>query len=165
MKLQTQDGKVLLQQGLPSHYGGFPNVYCNRGYTQKAIFEYALSLGIEFRFGSRVSDYFEGPDSAGIKIGDETFIADAVVVADGVHSKGRALITGIADKPQSSGFAVYRSWFPMDAIKGDPLLQDIVNSKDDLFLVWIGPDTHAIVLTNVKEQHVVCFCTHKVRIL
>jgi len=57
---------------------------------------------------------------------------------------------------------VYRSWFSMDMLRDEPLLRHIVNSDKDQFLVWLGLNTHGMVVTNVKLQTVVCFLTHKV---
>lgn len=162
MRCHNSQGEVLIDQELPPDYGGFPNVYVNRGRTQRLMYDYAVSLGIEFNFGKRVGEYIEEHDRAGIQIEGEKHYATVVVVADGIHSKARAYITGKATKPVSSGFAVYRSWFSLDALRDEPLLDGITKSKEDLFLVWIGPDTHAIVLTNPKLNHLVCFCTHKV---
>jgi 2-polyprenyl-6-methoxyphenol hydroxylase-like FAD-dependent oxidoreductase len=162
LRCQNKEGEILIDQELPLDFNGFPNLYCNRGGVQKVMYNYAVSLGVEVNFGSRITRVFDDADSAGIFVGDEKVVADFVVVADGVHSKSRGYVTGITDKPQASGFAVYRSWFSMDEIRDEPLLQEIVNSKTDLFQVWIGLNTHGIVTTNVKLQTVVCFCTHKV---
>jgi 2-polyprenyl-6-methoxyphenol hydroxylase-like FAD-dependent oxidoreductase len=162
MRCQNQKGELLLDQDLPSEYGGFPNVYSNRGKTQKFMYEYAILLGVKFNFNSRVAKYIENANGAGVVIDGKEHLADGVVGADGVHSRARALIVGKEESPKPSGFSVFRSWFPLEKLKGQPLLEDIVNSEKDLFRVWIGPNTHAIVLTNVKLQYVVCFCTHKV---
>jgi 2-polyprenyl-6-methoxyphenol hydroxylase-like FAD-dependent oxidoreductase len=163
MRCHNSAGKVLIHQDLPPDYDGSPNVYTNRGRTQKIIYEHAVSLGIEVNFGCRVTDFFEDENGAGVVVNNgEKYTADAVLVGDGIHSRARRVITGKIESAKPSGFAVYRSWFTLDALKGEPLLEDIVNSKEDLFLVWIGPDTHAIVLTNVQLNYLVCFCTHKV---
>lgn len=162
LRCQDQKGNILIDQELPKEYDGYPNLYCNRGGVQKIMYDHAISLGVEFQFSARITKVFDDALGAGIYVGDKNVTADVVVVADGVHSKGRAYITGKADKPVASGFAVYRSWFSMDALKGEPLLEEIVNSKDDLFRVWIALNTHGIVVTNVKLQTVVCFITHKV---
>lgn len=162
MHCHNSKGKLLISQDLPPEVEGFPNVYTNRGRTQRIMYEYAVSVGIQIAFSSRVTEFFEDEHQAGVVVNGEKHTADAVIVGDGVHSKARRVITGKIESAKPSGFAVYRSWFPLDALKDEPILADIVNSKEDLFLVWIGPDTHAIVLTNVKLKYLVCFCTHKV---
>ena len=40
----------------------------------------------------------------------EQVSADMVIGADGVRSKARESVLGYADKPRSSGYAVYRAW-------------------------------------------------------
>jgi 2-polyprenyl-6-methoxyphenol hydroxylase-like FAD-dependent oxidoreductase len=165
MHCQNEHGEVLIDQPLPEEYNGFPNLYCNRGGVQRVMYDYAISIGVEVNFGARITKVADDTTSAWIYVGDEKIVADVVIVADGVHSKSRAYVTGAVEKPVASGFAVYRSWFPMDELKDEPLLQDIVNSDKDQFRVWIGLNTHGIVVTNVKLQTVVCFLTHKVRSL
>ncbi|KEF51088.1 uncharacterized protein A1O9_12870, partial [Exophiala aquamarina CBS 119918] len=161
MQCHNSNGELLIAQDLPPDFDGAPNVYTNRGRTQRIMYEYAASLGIEVKFNHRVVDFFEDEDGAGVVVDDKKFTADAVLVGDGVHSRARRVITGKIESAKTSGFAVYRSWFSLDALKNEPILDGIVNSKEDLFLVWIGPNTHAIVLTNVNLRSLVCFCTHK----
>jgi 2-polyprenyl-6-methoxyphenol hydroxylase-like FAD-dependent oxidoreductase len=162
MHCQNEHGEVLVDQVLPAEYNGYPNLYCNRGGVQRIMYDYAISIGVEVTFGARITKVSEDATSAWIYLGDQKVVADLVVVADGVHSKSRAYVTGAVEKPKASGFAVYRSWFSMDRLKDDPLLQHIVNSDKDQFLVWLGLNTHGMVVTNVKLQTVVCFLTHKV---
>jgi flavin-dependent dehydrogenase len=162
LRCQNEHGEVLIDQDLPEEYNGFPNLYCNRGGVQRIMYDYAISIGVEVTFGARITKVIEDATSASIFVGDQKVVADVVIVADGVHSKNREYVTGVVEKPKASGFAVYRSWFSMNELKGEPLLQEIVNSDKDQFLVWIGLNTHGIVTTNVKLQTIVCFYTHKV---
>lgn len=126
------------------------------------MYEYAVELGVKFVFGKRVSEFFEDEKSAGIIVDGIKHSADLVIGADGVHSKTRAFVTGKQEKPQKSGFAVYRSWFSLDALVGKPLVEWIAKSDRDLIMVWIGEDTHSIITTNVKMRSITCFATHKV---
>lgn len=162
MRLQNSKGEVLVEQQLPSHNAGFPIVYTNRGLAQKYMYEYALTLGVRFQFGARIKEFFEEEGCAGIYVDGQKHVADVVIAADGVHSKAHTLTTGKPPIPISSGFAVYRAWFPLEELKGDPLLEEIFESKEDLMKVWIGPDTHGIVVTNTTLKAVTCFLTHKV---
>jgi 2-polyprenyl-6-methoxyphenol hydroxylase-like FAD-dependent oxidoreductase len=162
MKCHSAQGELLVEQEMPHEYEGFPNVYVNRGLTQKRIYDYAVSLGIEFNFNCKITRYFEEESCAGIFVGDTRYTADAVIVGDGVHSRARELITRKGDAAQPSGFAIYRSWFSLNHLRGDPLLEEICNSKEDVFLMWIGTNTHSILMTNVKLNFVVIFCIHTV---
>lgn len=162
LAIKDQHGKVLLNQPLPKDYDGFPNIYSNRGKTQLLMYQYAVSLGVDFVFDARISEFFENDSSAGIVLGSKKYVADLVIGADGVHSKARAFVTGKQEKPQKSGFAVYRSWFQLERLIGNPQTEWIAKSDKDLIMVWIGDNTHSIVTTNVKMQSITCFATHKV---
>ena len=162
MIMQDQNGEVLLSQDLPASYEGFPNMIAHRGETQRIMFEYAQSLGVEFEFDSRVTDYFEDNDGAGVVVNGERHAARGVIATDGIHSRARTYVSGNQSASESSGFAVYRSWFALDRLKNDPLTKPFTESEKDQWFVWIGRDIHAIVLTNIALQKCVCFCTHRV---
>ncbi|OQV09307.1 FAD binding domain-containing protein [Cladophialophora immunda] len=161
LECQNSQGTLLVKQVLPGQYDGYPILYPSRGRAHKIMFEYAKSIGVEVQFGTRISRYFENEHEAGVFVGDEQFTADAVIAADGVHSKARAIITDNPESSRSSGFAAYRCWFPVKALPDIPLLDDIINAKEDRYWTWIGPDVHALVMTNVKMQWLACFCTHR----
>lgn len=162
MSLRDRLGKVLLTAPLPSEFGGFPVLFSNRGFIQKHIYEHALSIGVKFRFNSLVQDYFEDETGAGVVIGDERLRADGVIACDGIHSMARKYITGIQQKARTSGFAIYRSWFPLDRLADNPLTKRFAESSVDEFIVWIGPDTHVILSTTVSVKGAVFFVTHRV---
>lgn len=162
LELQDSHGNLILEQKLPGEYDGFPILYPSRGRAHKIIYDYAVALGVQFRFGTRITKFFDNEQEAGVYAGDEKFTADAVIAADGVHSKARALILKNPENSRSSGFAAYRCWFPVAALPKSPLLDDIINAKEDRYWVWIGPDVHALVMTNVRLQWLACFCTHRV---
>jgi len=161
MRIQDQNGKILFNQPLPADYEGCPNFYANRGRTQRSMYEYAVSLGVEFVFDARISEFLETETSAGVILNGKIYEADFVIGADGVHSKARAVVTKKQEKPQKSGFAVYRSWFQLEGLRKNPKTEWIAASEKDLLLVWIGKDTHAIVTTNTKMKSITCFATHK----
>ncbi|OQU99361.1 FAD binding domain-containing protein [Cladophialophora immunda] len=161
MSIQDKSGKVLLNQNLPAEFGGHPNIYTKRGRAQMLMYEYAVSLGVDISFGTPVTEVFEDDNSAGVVAGPNRYTAGAVIAADGVHSKTRNFITGRAERPKKSGFAVYRSWFPLGNLKNDPVTAPIAESPESLFKIWIAEDTHAILTTNVKLQAATCFVTHK----
>lgn len=162
MTLHNSQGEVILEAPLPSDFDGFPILYSSRGHAQKVLYEHAVEIGVEFQFDARVSEYFEEDDHAGIRVGDERLTADGVIAADGVHSTARKYVTGKQEHPRTSGFAVYRAWFPLDALARDERTRHFTELKEDLFHVWIGADVHAILVINVALKGVTVFCTHKV---
>lgn len=141
---------------------GYRILYSNRGHLQQLIFDYAKSLGVRFRFGKRVNEYFEERDRAGVVIDGERIEADSVFAADGIHSAARKHVIGILQHPRTSGFAVYRTWFPLDLLAKDPLIKKFTETDVDLFYIWLGADTNAILFILVDLKSVVIFCTHKV---
>ncbi|KAM5355001.1 hypothetical protein ACJ41O_001647 [Fusarium nematophilum] len=161
MSILDKSGKLLLQSPLPTEFGGYPVLYANRGLLQRTIFEYASGLGIKFRLGSRVKKYFEEGNCVGVYVDDERIEGDAVIAADGVHSTARKHVIGIKQHPRTSGFAVYRTCFPLERLADNPLTKPYAESKKDIFKVWLGPDVHAILFITVDVQKATIFCTHK----
>jgi 2-polyprenyl-6-methoxyphenol hydroxylase-like FAD-dependent oxidoreductase len=162
LKIQDKAGKLLLSQPLSKDFDGFPNIYTNRTKLQNLLYEHALALDVRFTFNARVTDYFEDDDAAGIILNGVRYSADAVLAADGVHSQGRSFITGTPEKALRSGFAVYRSWFPLERLRRHELTKHLSSADEDQFAIWIAEDTHAILTTNRNLQTCTCFATHKV---
>ncbi|KAJ0420300.1 hypothetical protein BJY00DRAFT_313239 [Aspergillus carlsbadensis] len=163
LKIQTKTGRLLLQQPLPRDFDGFPNIYTNRTRLQNHIYEYAVSLGIQFVFGARITEYVEEEQAgrAGIMYQGSTHFADLVIGADSVHSRARWFVMGQEQPARKSGFAVYRSWFSLDHLRGHALTRPIAESGKDEFAIWIAEDTHAILTTNTKLNTCTCFATHR----
>lgn len=164
MKFLDKDGKLLLAQNMPSQYDGFPNLITHRGATQRIMYDEAVRLGVKFNFGCRVTGYFEDEECAGIIVNgiDRYCASGGVIAADGIHSRARAFISAKEEKAPPSGFAVYRSWFPLELLKDNPLTHNIATAETDQWIVWVGADIHAILTTNVAMKKCCCFCTHKV---
>ncbi|KAH7020063.1 hypothetical protein EDB80DRAFT_760004 [Ilyonectria destructans] len=161
MTMCTQDGRKILDQPLPESFEGAPNIFSSRGRIQQLMVDHAKKLGIPIHLGQRVDDYFEDEDSAGIVANGVRHSADYVICCDGIHSKGRVYVTGSDGRPKSSGFAVYRSWFPLERLAANPLTKKFVDADSDHFQVWIGENIHAILNINASLKSAVCFCTHE----
>lgn len=80
---------------------------------------------------------------------------DVVIAADGVRSKARKTVLGYEDKPKSSGYAVWRSWFPNKDMLADPETAHFCNNGDT-FNGWIGPDMHFLFST-IKDGSDCCW--------
>ncbi|KAH7126493.1 hypothetical protein B0J13DRAFT_611831 [Dactylonectria estremocensis] len=162
MSIMDKKGKVLLDQQLHTDFDGFPIIYGHRGRIQHFFYDFAVSLGVEVKWGASVGEIFENDVSAGVLTDDgKKYEADLVIAADGVHSRSRSFVVETADRPRKSGFAVYRSWFPLPLLQNDPVTRDIANSEKPLFKIWIAEDTHGILTTNPALQSATCFVTHK----
>jgi len=142
-------GEIVREQPLPLPLWGAWGYDGHRAEMHQVIYEYAVSLGIDVRFGHTVQEYYEDEASgkAGVRVeakGEVRNIeADLVVAADGVKSKARKYILGYDDKPRSSGYAVYRAWFngQEQGVDTDPLT-DYLTKGEDAFFGWIGRDVH-----------------------
>ncbi|CVL13519.1 related to maackiain detoxification protein 1 [Fusarium proliferatum] len=154
-------GEPILEAPMPPTIGGFPVLFPSRGLVQQLIYKYAVEIGVKFRFGYRVTEFIEEDDSAGVYVGGELLKADAVIGADGVHSKARQFVTGKTDAPRTSGGAVYRAYFDLDLLADDPLTKHLVEADKDLFLLWVGASIHIIVQTNRKLRKCTCLFTHR----
>ncbi|KAG9234150.1 putative monooxygenase [Amylocarpus encephaloides] len=132
----------------------------HRGAIHETMYKYALNIGIDIRLGHKVVDYFETETEAGVVANGERFVCDVVLAADGVRSRGRTIVLGCEDKPKSSGYAVYRAWFPAGNMAQDPDLAFLFEENDDL-CTWIGPDVHFICATPIKGKEFSWVCTHK----
>jgi 2-polyprenyl-6-methoxyphenol hydroxylase-like FAD-dependent oxidoreductase len=162
MTIMDKDGKILLEQPMQPMYEGYPNTVAKRGEVQRSLLDYATSIGVEVNLGAPVTEVFESDTSARVRIGDESHEADCVLAGDGVRSKARAFVTGVADRPKKSGYAIYRTWFPLDMLEGDSKVEDLARSERPIFKVWIAPEAHAVLTTNFKMRAATCFLTHRV---
>ncbi|EIW78888.1 hypothetical protein CONPUDRAFT_166765 [Coniophora puteana RWD-64-598 SS2] len=151
-------GEIVREQPLPLPLWSAWGYDGHHAEMQRVIYEYAVSLGIDVRFGHTVQEYYE--DEAGRKAGVRveskgevtSMEADLVVAADGVKSKARKYILGYDDKPRSSGYAVYRAWFngQEQGVDTDPLT-DYLTKGEDAFFGWIGRDVQFLASSARKE--------------
>ncbi|KAI9694764.1 MAG: hypothetical protein M1822_000380 [Bathelium mastoideum] len=155
-------GELVTIQKTPPQNPDTPVFNGHRGELHEVVFNYARDeLGIPIHLGYRIKQYFEDTDKAGIIFEDGTrAIGDVVVGADGVRSKARELVLGYFDKPKSSGYAVFRAWFPNTDMIKDPRTKHFCD-QGDTFQGWIGPDVHFLFST-IKNGSDCCWVlTHK----
>ncbi|KAH7379764.1 putative MAK1-like monooxygenase [Cadophora sp. MPI-SDFR-AT-0126] len=154
-------GEVVSHQKTPEGDPAAPNFNGHRGELHQVVFEYAESLGIPIHLGSRVVQYFEDGEKAGIELeSGEKVTGDVVIGSDGVRSKARTLVLGYEDKPKSSGYAVFRAWFSNKDMIADPRTVEFCNNGDT-FNGWIGPDVHFLFST-IKNGSDCCWVlTHR----
>jgi 2-polyprenyl-6-methoxyphenol hydroxylase-like FAD-dependent oxidoreductase len=136
-------GEFVSRQSFEGEKSWGPRINGHRGELYSIIHQHVVDRGIEIRWGQRVTDYFEVDSCAGVVVNGENMYADVVIAAEGVRSRGRKIVLGFDDKPKSSGYAVYRSWFAGDAIRDNSLLAHLVDG--DSHSGYIGPDLHFLV--------------------
>lgn len=109
----------------------------HRGEMHQIVWDHAKSVGVDIRLGQRVSEYFEDEREAGVVSNGQRFTGDVVLAADGVRSTARTIVLGYEDKPKSSGYAIWRSWFPSDELAKNPLTAHLV-VNGDTHTGWLG---------------------------
>jgi 2-polyprenyl-6-methoxyphenol hydroxylase-like FAD-dependent oxidoreductase len=127
-------GEIVINQKSPPKNDAAPVFNGHRGELHEIVFNYAKKLGVEIVLDSRVENYWETESAAGITLADGTHV---VVGSDGVRSKARTLVLGYEDKPKSSGYAVWRSWFSNKDMLADPETRQFCENGDT-FNGWIG---------------------------
>ncbi|GAB1315357.1 hypothetical protein MFIFM68171_05567 [Madurella fahalii] len=155
-------GEVVYHQPTPPQDPEAPVFNGHRGELHEVVFNYARDeLGIPIHLGQLVEEYFEDEEQAGIvlKSGEKVY-ADLVIGADGVRSKARELVLGYVDKPKSSGYAVWRAWFPNTDMIADPRTREFC-ANGDTFNGWIGPDVHFLFSTIKGGKDCCWVLTHR----
>lgn len=181
---KTYLGETLCKQVWTGEGRQFGKAYNgHRGEIHEIVYQHALDIGVDIRLGHKVEDYFETDRECGVIANGTRFVADVILAADGVRSKGRTIVLGYEDKPKSSGYAIYRTWFPSAALADDPDTAWLVNNGDK-HCAWLGTshnfhtsesmanwdvltgtDVHFIAASVKNGQDFSWVCTHKVRLL
>lgn len=162
----TWNGDYLIAQNWDAEANYGKKFNGHRGEIHEIVFNHAKARGIDIRLGQRVIDYFEDEKEAGVLARnvatgeEERFTADVVFPADGVRSDGRKIVLGYEDKPRSSGYAIFRSWF--DSTKLTSPLTDHLWKNGDTHWAWIGPDVHFLAASLKGGKDFSWVCTHKV---
>lgn len=155
-------GNVIISEPQDFTRDGFRTLMTPRGYLHLIIYEHAKSIGVKVHFGTPITEVFEDDDCAGVYVDGKRIVADGVIAADGVHSKVRRQILQDEGRTQSSGFAIYRSFYDTERLLDDLKTRAFIEGPKDDIAIWIGPDAHALVLTDKKIGKIGCFLTHKV---
>lgn len=164
--INTHKGEFIFEQPIVAPDPERPTYNGHRAEIHRVLLDYAEHLGVRFYMGKRVTAYKEDPKlgKAWVECDDgETFVGDVVIGADGVRSRARKLALGLDDKVQSTGYAVYRSWFNVEehGILDDPLTREFAE-RGDTHTGWLGPDVHLLVATCKGGRELSWVCTHKV---
>lgn len=93
---------------LPENFGA-PYLSIHRAELQEALFQEALTVGAEFRFGCDIVKY--NVDQAVVEFASgERVSGDLIVAADGINSIARAYVVSEEEgKPQETGYSAYRA--------------------------------------------------------
>ncbi|KAG4420800.1 hypothetical protein IFR04_006080 [Cadophora malorum] len=159
--MKTWRGDTLLKQTWSDEQRSYGKAYNgHRGEIHEIVYRHALDIGVDIRLGHKVEDYFETDSEAGVIANGEKFVGDVVMAADGVRSKGRTIVLGYEDKPKSSGYAIYRTWFDSAKLAEDPDTAWLVDNGDK-HCAWLGTDIHFIAASVKGGKDFSWVCTHK----
>ncbi|KAM5350976.1 hypothetical protein ACJ41O_003699 [Fusarium nematophilum] len=133
-----------------------------RGKMWQVLHNYAVRLGVTMKFGSGVEDYYETDDGAGVILANGDQIeGDCVIAADGPKSKAREKVLKLGDEKTNSGFAIFRSYFPItEEVGNHPLLQEYLNKEEDIIKIWISKNSHMLAYSWNKGQQFAWVITH-----
>ncbi|KAK4167867.1 hypothetical protein QBC43DRAFT_310391 [Cladorrhinum sp. PSN259] len=163
LDLYHHEGKFVTRQSFAHEKKWGRRINAHRGQLHNIIYRHAVDRGIDIRLGKRVTDYFENddpkPEAGVILSGGERITGDVVIAAEGVRSRGRKIVLGFDENPKSSGYAVYRAWFPADRIKNNPVIKHIVENGDT-HQGFIGPDIHFLASSIKNGTEVNWVFTH-----
>ncbi|CAK7212093.1 hypothetical protein SCUCBS95973_001325 [Sporothrix curviconia] len=141
LDLYHYKGEFVTRQSFAGEKSWGRRINGHRGQLHNIIYKHAKERGIDIRLSQRVTDYFEDEDQAGVVANGQRLAADVVIAAEGVRSRGRKIVLGSENNPKSSGYAVYRAWFPATALAGNPVTRHLV-TNGDTHQGFIGPDIH-----------------------
>ncbi|KAK8059145.1 hypothetical protein PG996_009075 [Apiospora saccharicola] len=128
-------------QNMRARYGA-PFVDMHRVDLQRALYQKAQALGVQFRLGEKVVDLELEQDRPEVVTAEGTrTAADLVIAADGLWSRCRSRFLGRDDPPKPTGDLAYRVVLNLDQIT-DPDLRRRVAEPAVHF--WIGPYAHAV---------------------
>lgn len=138
------DGKVLALERdfntkIRAKYGA-PFLDLHRVDLQSALYERAVSLGVIFHLGEKVTAI----DFSGPKVTTEsgsTYCSDLIVAADGLWSRCRDCFLNEKDTALPTGDLAYRVVLTLDEVEDEELREWI---KKPSVHFWIGPGAHAV---------------------
>ena len=119
---------------------GAPFANIHRVDLQKALYERARELGVNFRFGQQINEA-DINNGRVTSMDGESFEGDLIIGADGLWSKCREALLGRQDKPKATGDIVYRIILNADEIPDQDLKARVTNPEINF---WLGPDSHVV---------------------
>ena len=117
---------------------GHPYIVMHRADLHTVLYEACKEKGIvEMLTNSEVASVEDLGDRARVNlVNGNVYEAEAVIGADGIHSKTRKLVS--QDAPVCSQYVAYRGTIPMEEIT-----QTAGTNPDDV-IMWIGPNLHLV---------------------
>ena len=115
----------------------------HRADLHRALVDRTVELGADIVCNTAVSDVrCDTPPGQATVVakGGETYTADLVVGADGVHSTLRAVLSGRDEAPTPTGDLAYRLLLDASVMLSDHELAEFVTNPQ--VNLWVGPEAH-----------------------
>lgn len=142
-------GAVTNELPMPVERFGAPYLCMHRAELHAALLSAAPADRVHL--GKKLRDLRTTRDGVELEFADGTTAsADALVGADGVHSRVRDLVLG-PERPLNKGRVAYRAVFPAALLRG----QDLGPSRTK----WWGPDRHIVIYYTTRTRDEVYFVT------
>ncbi|KAJ5661153.1 salicylate hydroxylase [Penicillium longicatenatum] len=135
----------------------------HRGCMHKIIYDYAVEIGVELRFGTRVAQYLDHATERGVVVDTgERIMGDVVLACDGPKSLARSQLLELPESKVNSGYAIFRAFFTVtDEMRDDPLMKEIIDPTEDKTRFWVGRDLHGFIYTWNKGRDCAWVLTHR----
>ncbi|KAJ5290961.1 FAD/NAD(P)-binding domain-containing protein [Penicillium angulare] len=148
-------------------FTGVKGYLIHRASLIRVMYEHAKFLGIDIQHDSSVTDYWETGQEAGVVVNGEKVVADCVICAEGIHSRGRSIITkSDFQEPQLDPiFSTFRGTLDTEALRQDPETRWAVESESettrDVYKVWTTHGMHLSIFTAQRGNITVWYAAHK----
>ncbi|KAI9835605.1 MAG: hypothetical protein M1819_002056 [Sarea resinae] len=135
----------------------------HRAQLHKALLDSAtgkkgIGTPAELRTSSRLLSVDSETGTVFLESG-ESFEADVVIGADGVHSKTRDAVTGGGIHPFSSGKSAFRFLIDKQDAQSDPKTKDCTREPGDM-VMWMGLDRRIIMYPTSNNTQLNFVCIH-----
>ncbi|KAL9105763.1 MAG: hypothetical protein Q9227_009111 [Pyrenula ochraceoflavens] len=125
-----------------------PFIDLHRVDLQRAMYDRAVELGVQFRMGERLDSISASPHPPTAKTeAGTTFTADLIIGADGLWSRTRTLLSsgGSSAMPSPTGDLAYRIVLHAQDLSSPSFPSDLLyHIRHPSCHFWIGPSTHAV---------------------
>lgn len=150
MRFYNQDDEFLREDPWPQGTD-FQYVYAgHRGTMHHIVHDYAVEIGVDLRYGTRVVRYLDEDGRRGVEIeGGDAILGDVLLACDGPKSLARSQLLGLAESKVNSGYAIFRAFFEItpELRQRHPGLDEMVKVGEDDVRCWVGRDMHGLIYT------------------
>ncbi|KAJ3960984.1 hypothetical protein N0V92_002335 [Colletotrichum tropicale] len=142
----------------------FQYVYAgHRGEMHEIVYNYALEIGVDMRFNTRVAKYLDIDEKRGVVTDTgENILGDVVLACDGPKSIARDQLLNLTESKVNSGYAIFRAYFNItDELRQASGIAELLPEGEDCVRCWVGRDMHGFIYTWKNGRDCAWVLTHK----